>query len=340
MFGLMKARCCGVEAIQRVRQKEARRLQYCGTCKTMGRLYGQPSRLLLNYDAVFLGELLASLKPAPFAPAYASHNCFALPSPAQMPLSLQYAATANVLLGEFKLRDHVADSRSRKATMALHALSGAFGKAQRQLKTWRFPLDRVRELLLSQATRERESPAHFMRVIEPTATATRLVFEHGARLMGANERVIESTATIGEAFGRIAYLADAMQDQIEDTKTGDFNAMTATGTSQDTARAYLKTWQLEMLDALQSLPIATEQKELFGARLQANLTPYLTSGTILTMAGKQSLRDEENDKKKDDGCGDGSRCCDCCNACNDGVRCCHHCHHCHGCDCGGCHCHC
>ena len=38
--------------------KRADRLAYCGSCKTIGAMYGQRVRLLLNHDMVFLGELL------------------------------------------------------------------------------------------------------------------------------------------------------------------------------------------------------------------------------------------------------------------------------------------
>jgi uncharacterized protein DUF5685 len=57
MYGLMRARHCG----QSIEQSERHRFHYCGTCKTMGRLYGQRSRILLNHDAVFLAELLTLL---------------------------------------------------------------------------------------------------------------------------------------------------------------------------------------------------------------------------------------------------------------------------------------
>jgi Family of unknown function (DUF5685) len=307
----------------------------------MGRLYGQPSRLLLNYDAVFLGELLTALKPTPFATAYTSRNCFHLPATTeQMPLALQYAATANVMLAEFKLRDHVTDSHSVKAKLALRTFSGAFGKAQKQLQTWRFPLEKVRALLHSQAVRERDPLVTLPHVIEPTATATRLVFAHGADLMGTGDTVRENMARLGESFGRIAYLADAMQDQIEDAKTGDFNALTATNTPITLAREHLKTWQSEMLVSLNTLPISQEQKTLFGSRLQANLNPYL-SGTPLAMAGAKS-QDEEEKRRRGDGCNTGSGYCDTnpCHCCSDCMWCGDKYNGCDGCDCGGCHCHC
>ena len=40
--------------------KRAERLPYCGSCKTIGAMYGQRARLLLNHDMVFLAELLIS----------------------------------------------------------------------------------------------------------------------------------------------------------------------------------------------------------------------------------------------------------------------------------------
>ena len=57
MFGLMRVKKCGMSEAE----KHFRRLHYCGTCKTIGSLYGQKSRLLLNHDTVFLAEILSSL---------------------------------------------------------------------------------------------------------------------------------------------------------------------------------------------------------------------------------------------------------------------------------------
>ena len=102
MYGLMRAGICS-----RHRERaHHRRLHYCGACKTMGRLYGQKSRLLLNNDAVFLAELLSALSPggAPISDwdrAYQSFNCLSLPAgEEEMPLALQVAATATLVMSE------------------------------------------------------------------------------------------------------------------------------------------------------------------------------------------------------------------------------------------------
>ena len=57
MFGLMRAKKCGMSEAE----KQFRRLNYCGTCKTIGSLYSQKSRFLLNHDTVFLAEFLTAL---------------------------------------------------------------------------------------------------------------------------------------------------------------------------------------------------------------------------------------------------------------------------------------
>src|SRR5438132_460279 len=81
-----------------------RRVHYCGTCKTMGSLYGQRSRVLLNFDAVFLAELLTALSSGPggspeWSGAYRSYNCFSLPKTAEeMPPGMQVAAAATIVL--------------------------------------------------------------------------------------------------------------------------------------------------------------------------------------------------------------------------------------------------
>ena len=93
MYGLMQAHLCS----RPTQEPQTHRLHYCGTCKTMGRLYGQKARFLLNHDAVFLAELLTALAPqsppvTEWSGAYQSYNCFTLPhGDADMPLSLQIA---------------------------------------------------------------------------------------------------------------------------------------------------------------------------------------------------------------------------------------------------------
>ncbi|MGH9764653.1 MAG: DUF5685 family protein, partial [Blastocatellia bacterium] len=99
MFGLMKTRMCHLEGDAKLR----RRLHYCGTCKTIGRMYGQKSRFLLNHDTVFLAELLSTLsgdseRMQSWNSAYQSYNCLSLPrQDDDIPLPLEIAATATLV---------------------------------------------------------------------------------------------------------------------------------------------------------------------------------------------------------------------------------------------------
>src|SRR5215471_14316430 len=147
MYGLMRARQCG----QSEDESERRRFHYCGTCKTMGRLYGQRSRLLLNHDTVFLAELLTLLSDE--SPqwkadkAYLSYNCLSLPrSVDDRPLALQLAAAANILLPEFKFADRIKDGGLVRLRFVQRFFSGGFRRAAALLRRLNFPVDELRRL--------------------------------------------------------------------------------------------------------------------------------------------------------------------------------------------------
>src|SRR5262249_57426998 len=123
MFGLMKAKTCSATAEARLR----RRMHYCGTCKTIGRLYGQEARLLLNNDTVFLAELLTALSGqdrdlSGWAARYRSYNCMSIPQE-EMPVALRLAAAATMVMSEFKIADHLADNQGRRWKLARRVYS-------------------------------------------------------------------------------------------------------------------------------------------------------------------------------------------------------------------------
>ena len=91
MFGLMK---------------RAERLPYCGSCKTIGAMYGQRARFLLNHDLVFLAELLMGEADPEWTPAHRSFNCLSMPK--DHPAALRYAATVAVVLAHFQIEDQIA----------------------------------------------------------------------------------------------------------------------------------------------------------------------------------------------------------------------------------------
>jgi hypothetical protein len=198
--------------------RRAERLSYCGSCKTIGALYGQRARLVLNHDLVFLGELLMARSPrsgAPkWTPAHRSFNCMAMPK--EHPEALEYAATVAVVLAHFQIEDQLADSKLWRWKQAKRFFSPAYRKAAARLRASEFPLDEMTNLLQSQGTREARRWS-LEDVAEPTARATEMVFAHGAAEL----------ASIGRRFGFLVYVLDAWEDRARDLKTGEFNALLA-----------------------------------------------------------------------------------------------------------------
>lgn len=319
MFGLMKSRGCG----------SAR--SYCGTCKSIGRLYGQGARLALNHDTVFLGEtLLALAPPKSWAPAFVPRRCASLPGVDQIPLPLAYAATANVTLAEFQIRDRIADG-ARRWHLARLALARSFSAARRRLTLWRFPVDELFAQLPRQWERERQSGASLDHYAAPTATATRLFFAHGATLVGAGAAA-GTMGRLGEAFGQLVYLLDAVADFDDDARSGQFNALRAAGLSRYDARPVIASLQQRAAHCLAELPISAERQALFAGRLRTSVDRAM--GGALAMA-----QPPERERRP---CSDWCDCdwCELCDCACDGCNCCSDCDCCDGncCDCS-CNCH-
>jgi hypothetical protein len=276
MFGLMRAKKCGMSEAE----KHFRRLNYCGTCKTIGSLYGQKSRLLLNHDTVFLAEILSSLSGAnvsDWQKSYQSFNCLNLPK-GEMPLSLQFAATANVILTRFKLADHIADEGKRRYKLAQNAFSKEFQTAEKLLTEWNFPLEEVKRILESQNLRE-TAESSLDDLAFPTAQTTAIFFREGVKQIGKRE--LENLAfEIGFNFGKLVYLLDAFEDYEKDFRARQFNAFRAAfGLSEEKLTAetkrkigvILRGVESEISSKIYELPIAENQKTLFISRLSQNL---------------------------------------------------------------------
>jgi hypothetical protein len=293
MFGLMKAKTCGLSDAEKLR----RRLHYCGTCKTMGALYGQKTRFLLNHDTVFLAEILTALQGEhhqTWQKAYQSYNCLTLPTD-EMPLALEFAATANVVLTEFKIKDHIADEQKTRWTLAQKTFSNAFKKAALRLQSWQFPLEKLHEILAEQSEREKQpkgdSPTEVLAFLaEPTAMATALFFSQGARTIDCSDEQ-EKMFQLGYSFGKLIYILDAIEDFEKDVRANRFNALQfafQNRSASDNAVLLNSNQKLpkslrlqaarivrnltdEVFINLGKLPLDNQHKQLYSARLLSNI---------------------------------------------------------------------
>jgi hypothetical protein len=295
MYGLMKAHLCA----RHTEEAQQRRLHYCGTCKTMGRLYGQKARLLLNNDAIFLAELLTALSAQPqptreWSAAYQSYNCFALPEDtAEMPLPTQIAAAVTLVMTEFKVVDRIADSAHGGWKVVGKLFSQSFVDAARQMAAWGFPVEELKCWGGRQEAREREAGEQvgagsalelLAYVAEPTAVVTGLVFQHSAAAVSSDTQTQRTMYDLGFAFGELVYLLDALEDFSKDTQHGDFNALQtafriANGALPDgyrdvvVAQLYARRTHIEA--ALTALPLPEGQATRFIIRLRTNLAHRL-----------------------------------------------------------------
>lgn len=295
MFGLMRAKTCSLSD----EQKEQRRLHYCGTCKTIGAIYNHKARFLLDHDAVFLAEVLTALggeNIESWQPALYSFNCLRLPIN-KIPVALEFAATANVVLAEFKIKDQLADTNQIRWRLADSTFAKTFTIARRKLENWQFPFARLEAVLDKQTAREKSqfvgSPADILHFLAaPTAEATGLFFANGAQIVGSDANK-EIMFELGFAFGKLIYLLDAYTDYEKDVRDTQFNAFRAafdleeiklSGNARRQASEILRLVQDEIRLKLDKLPIASDLKQLFTKRLNSNLARLLK--TDLPILGK------------------------------------------------------
>jgi hypothetical protein len=207
-----------------------------------------------------------------------------LPADAEMPVLLQYAAAANVLLGEYKVLDHEADSRRRHWTWIRRFFSPAFRKAQRDLRSFGFPVDQATEILARQSGLE-SAGVEVGQAGEPTAAVTALVFREGAQLAGLSEKA-DALADIGHRFGQLIYLIDAWEDFDRDARTGSFNALRASGVGRDWAVRRIREDGASLAATLDALGAPGE----FALRLRSNIDARLGSPLrVLSSCSRQTF---------------------------------------------------
>ncbi len=334
MFGLMKPSTCCSSA------NSDFRFHYCGTCKTIGHHYGQSARMLLNYDVVFLSELLGAMsnfKNKKWDQAYYTKSCFALPKQAEaIPSYLQYTAGINVFLTALKTDDNINDNSffSKIKWIAFRQyFKRRFQQAWESLKESKLPVQKFWDLMQEQYKRESQiikSPDTPESLINyyaaPTAQMTALTFQNGAQaIQQSNQK--EKLYHIGHSFGQINYLLDALEDYQADLKTNTFNGIqSAYQTHSPELPTEIEEAVIQQLHQLKEktshhinqLDIKEEKKSYFNNLLQTNLSKRISlqKGYVLQMCGAKE-ESEESEKKKEEENSCWRDCCDCCGACGD-----------------------
>jgi Family of unknown function (DUF5685) len=239
----------------------------CGLCLALRDGHGQFARVATNYDGLII-SVLVEAQSAPADDRRRTAGPCPLRGMRTAPVATgegaRLAAAVSLVLASAKVRDHVEDA------------DGAFGRrpvaaaARSVARRWdragartggelgfdtAVLLDAVGRQGATEAAAGPGTP--LLTVTEPTETATAAAFAHTAVLTGrpANRAPLEEA---GRLFGRLAHLLDAVEDLAEDTRTGAWNPLTATGTGLTEARRLCD-------DALHGVHLALGDVEFAGS---------------------------------------------------------------------------
>lgn len=276
MFGLMRKTSCDPPH----QNLSWKRNHYCGTCKVMATEYGQGSRMFLNFDLVFLSELLTHLSKTEVLfsdEAFHSMNCFNLPSTDNIPVAHQFVAALGVIYADIKIKDNLQDNKSPFWKIPDFLFRKPVAKGWNNLSQWGVDFEVIEFWLKEQVTREKKkNSSEFDHYSESTAEVTAHIFKAGAELM-KNEEASATMEDLGRQFGQIVYWLDACEDFIKDKKQKAFNGLQVTlgdfpgKDAIQKMEAYFEKLRDKATEALQQLPIAAELKDQFSARLESNL---------------------------------------------------------------------
>ncbi|MFJ4658634.1 DUF5685 family protein [Nocardia sp. NPDC088792] len=283
----------------------------CGLCLGLRDTHGQLARAATNTDAILLEVLTEAQQPAPAARVTAGpcplRGMRRAPVVTATAPGIQLAATASLLLGAAKIRDHIDDSDTRPLTRRpLGRTSDSWrAKARAAAAPLGLDIEPLIAAIESQADLERavaagiqptriggsapsteipldsaesdrapddrtdETPALTDAAAEtpalrdgvtktsaphhegaatsalldaltgPTQLCAAELFAHTAILAGRPENA-DALREAGRHFGRIAHLADAIEDLHDDRAHGRFNPLLATGATTEQAHALLR----------------------------------------------------------------------------------------------------
>ena len=224
------------------------RSHLCGLCLSLRDSRGQLSRALTNTDAVMLSVLVeaqqdtvAARSTAGPCPLRGMRTARVVPADA---VAARLGATASLTLAAAKAGDVRAERDHQLAPWSLRnravgAMAGPLRRgalADSPMASTVDVLDVLDDLSAQGELESRIRPGDsVLTATAPTARAAGRIFAASAEVAGRPENV-PALREIGEAFGTLAHLIDAVEDLDADRRNGAFNPIIATGTPLSTVR--------------------------------------------------------------------------------------------------------
>ena len=215
------------------------RAQLCGLCLALRDDYGQAARIATNYDGLVVSLLVEAQSDA--QPTRRTAGPCPLRGMRRADVAtgecVRLAAVVSLALAAARVRDHVDDRDGVVGAAAVRPAARRIAERWvRQGTDTGHTLGFDTSVLVAAMDRQTELEAtagpgsSLLLVTEPTETAVAAAFAHTAVLAGrpANEAPLRE---VGQLFGRVAHLLDAVEDYHDDVARGKWNPLAATGTS-------------------------------------------------------------------------------------------------------------
>lgn len=282
MFGLIK-----YKKSSKFESNEFRKC-YCGTCKTIGKIYGHKERLSLNTDVAFLSYLLMSIDCHETCFGNIEVNkCFKLPQDHMIPDILKYSSSINILILYLKIIDNIQDSKFKlNIWLIIKWLeSSKFKKAKALLISYGLNVNWIEESIKQQFQREKDAIQigyfnnTFKYYAQITGEITGKVYEQGV-IMINNKSFSTQFFEIGKSFGELVYLIDAIDDYTSDRKMNRFNIFKFNSNSiineSDFCEVikYIETNIANIQAQIKLLPLSDSKKRFVSRVLDHSFTKY------------------------------------------------------------------
>lgn len=302
------------------------RSHLCGLCLTLRDNAGQTARLLTGYDLLLvpvLVEAQAGRQPTTVAGRCPLRGMQTADVVSATTPAMRLGAAAALLTGAAGLADKLADGDLPRAVTPAAALMARRFRSNGVDLAGQLGLD-VRPVLEAPAAAaavELSATASLDELLQPSGAAVAEVFAQTAIAAGVpgNTNVLRD---VGDAYGRLVHLLDAVDDQDDDDRGGRFNPLTAMRTSRPEARRLALRLVERIRDGLDRITLVDGDLllALLGPELDRAVRrslPQVAGSPVALLAASFGVTAESRRKRRRRGaCGrrgsDGSWwCCDC-----------------------------
>lgn len=205
---------------------------YCGICKSIGKMFGQPPRFTTNYDMVFLSVLLHDYKKQEVE--FANERCVCNPRKKTVVRRndlFDKIVAANIILSYAKADDDVIDGGGIKKKAARRMLKKHYLKAARMLPE-------ANDIVFSQYEKLRAHEEANTAGVDKVADCFAVMMQKlGLFLIGETD---ENLGKLLYNVGKFVYIADALDDVTEDFKKKRYNPLIAQFGNFDNRKQFIE----------------------------------------------------------------------------------------------------